>query len=387
MAAKTLIDRLRSALRAFRTARGGNVVFTFALATIPIIGFVGAAVDYSRANSAKAAMQAAVDFDRIDAVEGRADADDSAAEPEGHRLFPGAVQPHRRHQHRRSRPSSPPRSRATSSSTLTGTATVATIFTGCSGSSKHRRSTCSSEVLWGIKKLELALALDNTGSMASSGKMSNLKNAANTLLDTLKKAAKTAGDVKVAIIPFDTTVNIGTTYKDQRLVRHRQRIDCNGWLHRATAATAAIGRTTGRAASATAPSPTTCRTPRRPPPMQDALSGRTIAATLAEAMPLSYDWTALNNKVDAMSPNGNTNVTIGLVWAWHALDDDQPLTEAAAPAPDLDKVIILLTDGDNTEAWNNSTTRRSPPSPRSTRAPPRPAPTSRRPISRSIRCA
>ena len=28
---------------------------------IPIIGFVGAAVDYSRANSAKAAMQAAID--------------------------------------------------------------------------------------------------------------------------------------------------------------------------------------------------------------------------------------------------------------------------------------------------------------------------------------
>ena len=25
-----------------------------------------------------------------------------------------------------------------------------------------------------------------------------------------------------------------------------------------------------------------------------------------------------------------------------------------APAPDLDKVIILLTDGDNTESWKNS---------------------------------
>ena len=48
-------------LRAIPAAQGGNVVITFALATIPIIGFVGAAVDYSRANSAKAAMQAAVD--------------------------------------------------------------------------------------------------------------------------------------------------------------------------------------------------------------------------------------------------------------------------------------------------------------------------------------
>src|SRR4029077_17714940 len=47
--------------RRFEGSERGNVVMTFALATIPMIGFVGAAVDYSRANSAKAAMQAAVD--------------------------------------------------------------------------------------------------------------------------------------------------------------------------------------------------------------------------------------------------------------------------------------------------------------------------------------
>ena len=34
---------------------------TFALASIPMIGAIGAAVDYSRANSARTAMQAALD--------------------------------------------------------------------------------------------------------------------------------------------------------------------------------------------------------------------------------------------------------------------------------------------------------------------------------------
>jgi Mg-chelatase subunit ChlD len=71
-------------------------------------------------------------------------------------------------------------------------------------------------------------------------------------------------------------------------------------------------------------------------------------------MPLTNDWTALNSKIDAMQPNGNTNVTIGLTWAWHALTAGIPLSEAAAPKQDLDKVIILLTDGDNTESWKNS---------------------------------
>ena len=50
-----------------------------------------------------------------------------------------------------------------------------------------------------------------------------------------------------------------------------------------------------------------------------------------------------------MTPAGNTNTTIGLVWGWHSLTSNLPLTQGAAPAPDLDKVIIMLTDGDNTQ--------------------------------------
>src|SRR5262245_26291365 len=56
-----VFDALRKRARTFRNAKRGNVVLTFALATIPMVGFVGAAVDYSRGNSAKAAMQQAID--------------------------------------------------------------------------------------------------------------------------------------------------------------------------------------------------------------------------------------------------------------------------------------------------------------------------------------
>ena len=52
---------LARTLSAFRSARGGNVAITFGLALIPVFGMVGAAVDYTRANSVKAAMQAALD--------------------------------------------------------------------------------------------------------------------------------------------------------------------------------------------------------------------------------------------------------------------------------------------------------------------------------------
>src|SRR6185295_11932599 len=61
MAPQRIIDRLKTPLQALRRDRAANVTFTFALVMVPIIGAVGAAVDYSRGNSAKAAMQAALD--------------------------------------------------------------------------------------------------------------------------------------------------------------------------------------------------------------------------------------------------------------------------------------------------------------------------------------
>ncbi len=65
----------------------------------------------------------------------------------------------------------------------------------------------------------------------------------------------------------------------------------------------------------------------------------------------------LVSKIESMNPIGKTNVTIGLAWAWHALTPNSPLTEGTAPAPDIDKVIILLTDGENTEnRWSTSAT-------------------------------
>ncbi|HWL75597.1 MAG TPA: VWA domain-containing protein [Burkholderiaceae bacterium] len=59
--------------------------------------------------------------------------------------------------------------------------------------------------------------------------------------------------------------------------------------------------------------------------------------------------------MDAMTPTGNTNVTIGMQMAWQTITPAAPFN-APAVAPDLDKVIILLTDGQNTQnRWSSST--------------------------------
>jgi Flp pilus assembly protein TadG len=344
MTTQTLIDRLLAGWRRFRAARDGNVVITFALAIVPVVGFVGAAVDYSRANSAKAAMQAAVDSTALflskdaqassaqlsqkansyfQALFNRTDVSNILVTPILTTPAPGSF-----------------------ALNVTATGTVATSFTKVLGQ-QNLAIDVSSQVVWGIKKLELALALDNTGSMSSASKMTELKKAAHALLDTLKKAAGSPGDVKVAIIPFDTTVNIGTSYKDQPWFD----VSCS-----------ALGSPPGCNNSnwknywegcvrdRTYPNDTTDAVPSSADtrfPIYDC-------GSLTKILPLTSDWTALNAKVDAMIPNGNTNVTIGLAWGWHALTSNAPLSEAAAPAPDIDKVLIVLTDGTNTESWKNS---------------------------------
>ena len=49
------------AARRFVRADQGNIAVIFAIACVPLISFVGAAVDYSRLNTARSSMQAALD--------------------------------------------------------------------------------------------------------------------------------------------------------------------------------------------------------------------------------------------------------------------------------------------------------------------------------------
>ena len=52
---------LSQLFRRFAGDRSGNISAIFALSLIPVVGLIGAAVDYSRANKARTALQAALD--------------------------------------------------------------------------------------------------------------------------------------------------------------------------------------------------------------------------------------------------------------------------------------------------------------------------------------
>ncbi|HXS05493.1 MAG TPA: pilus assembly protein [Rhizomicrobium sp.] len=72
---------------------------------------------------------------------------------------------------------------------------------------------------------------------------------------------------------------------------------------------------------------------------------------VASVTTLSYDWTALSNAVDAMTPNGGTNQTIGLAHGMQVLTQGNPYSPPTLPNNTM-RYIILLSDGLNTlDRW------------------------------------
>jgi uncharacterized protein YegL len=343
--------------------RDGGVAPFLALSLLPMMAATGAAIDYSRANAARTSIQAALDSTGLMLSQ-------QAATLQPAEIGARAAVHFRAVFHRTDVQNitlahefvSP--QQGSFSLKLSATGNVPMIFAGVFGQSQVAVS-AASEVVWGIKKLNLALALDNTGSMTSS-KMSALKTAAHNLLDTLKAAEKVPGDIKVSIIPFATDVNVGTHNAGQSW------IDWSDWEAK-NGTCSKSGNNTQSACSSKGGTWTPknrsawngCVYDRDQNNDVQAVATAGTAATKFRAnqaancpaamMPLSEDWTALHAKIDTMTAAGNTNVTIGLAWAWQSLSPVAPLN-APEPQPDLDKVIILLTDGENTQnRWTSST--------------------------------
>jgi Flp pilus assembly protein TadG len=360
---KAILQRLSPVPTAFAVDRRGNIAMTFALATLPVMALVGAAVDYSHAAAVRTSMQSALDATALAISKLTplpADPTDAASNyfkglftlPEQSTVHVTAVY----------------NNTGKTSITVGATGSVTgsflpvvgalTAVAGVPGVPKDMSISASSTVNWGMTKLQVALALDNTGSMADNGKMAALKKATHDLLTQLQNAATDPADVQVAIIPFATDVNIGPTPTNQAAPWidwsnwHGSSGFCflgwcwNGssWVQQGSAGSHAnwngciTDRNQDYDVSNATPDPANKNT------MFLADQSTSCPAAM---MPLTNNYAALNGLVDQMQPAGNTNQTIGLVWAWHALTKDAPLN-APAPTQDTQQVIILLTDGLNT---------------------------------------
>lgn len=326
-----------------------------ALSALPLLGSVGVAVDFSRFNADRTAFQTALDSTALMLSKTAATESSTALQSSATAYFNALF----------SRPEATNvavvatySSAGGSKITLSGSANIQTNFLGVLGYSQLT-ITASSQSTWGNTRLRVALVLDNTGSMSSSGKMTALQAASKNLLAQLQSAATTSDDVYVSIVPFNKDVNIGASNYSQSWLR---------WdLWEAV---------NGRCSSSNYTSQSTCQshnktwTPSNHSTWNGCLTDRDqnfdttntapgTGSTLypteqysscpAQLMGLSNDWTSLSSKIDAMQPNGNTNQAIGLQMGWQSLTASPFTVPAMDPNFQYKQVIILLSDGLNTE--------------------------------------
>lgn len=210
MSGASIFSRVRTAAGRFGGAQQGNVAVIFAIAAVPLISFVGAAIDYTRANTARTSMQAALDSTSLmlskDLSEGVISPSDVNAKAQSYfnalytnndanGITVDAVYT--------------ASSSMGSTIVVNGSGNVKTSFMKVANIQKIDFNT-SSTATWGNTRMRVAMVLDNTGSMDQNGKMAAMQKAATDMITDLSSYSKKSGDVYISIVPFAKDVNVGT---------------------------------------------------------------------------------------------------------------------------------------------------------------------------------
>lgn len=359
-------------MRSFWRDRRGNVAILFALAIVPVMGAMGAALDYSMANTYRTGMQKAVDAAAL-AVSKVMPLEQAKLDEIALQYFAASFGDH---------DLTNLLVKATPGQgtvTLTATADYDPIMAKLFGATEFQIGV-ESVARWGIGKVEVALVLDNSGSMGDLSRMTHLKAAAQDLLNVLEASAVNPGDAKVAIVPFDSKVRVDYTQANapawikwgtcsilpSLLKTEDICVALKGtwnWTFSEWSSWAGCVEDRDYITSVTphiendvldtAPDTTTSTS-------AAAWRTRYPAANcddnkLRRVTPLTDNWVTLRNKISDMEPAGYTNITIGLVWGWHTLSPTEIFTEGKPyDTEDLTKYVVLMTDGDNTRSRHDN---------------------------------
>lgn len=397
-------------LRRFLADAKGNIAVLFGLAIIPVIGVIGAAVDYSLATASRTAVQAALDNTALMLAK-MMPLDNTTLNNRGWQIFQSnlgysplvfdqtnfaVTQP--------------------TSNTINVALTNAVYNTklirvmSLVGMNSSFNVGTHTTVQWGNSRLRISLVLDNTGSMAQGtpSKISALISSTKTLIDKFAALETSPGDgsVYISIVPFAPSVNVDPANAGASWIDHTEWSKTHGSCSVSGGATQSacttahnsctkpqyssknpcqnnggnwgshvgvwtattfnstnwdgcvMDRGTNTAPGTAAGYDQQIDLPGGAVPKWEAQSD-TSATCTPMGVGLSYNWTSLKSTVDTMVPGGNTNQPIGLVWGWQTLRGGGPFTMPTKDTAHYDykEYIILLTDGLNTiDRWYSSQT-------------------------------
>lgn len=322
----------------------GAVAVQFAMLLVPMAVMVFGAVDVSRASGEKARLQDALDAATLAAARS-SETTDAGLKLVGDKVLVADL-------------AASKAALASSSYHLEGTKIIATARATMSTTIANlwmdgdMTVGATSEVTRSSNNIEVALALDVTGSMAGS-RITDLKAAAKDLVDLVVQDQQTPYYTKVALVPYSAAVNVGTYAASVRGAVTTGTCTTPGCASfkftnaSGSLKTFAISNCVTERAGAEAytdAAPSVAFLGRNYPSSANPCLSSTIT-------PLSTDRAALKSKIDGLSAAGSTAGHIGLAWGWYMVSPNfaslwptasQP---AAYGADRLLKVVVLMTDG------------------------------------------
>lgn len=356
-----------SVARRFARSTNGNVAIIFAIALVPILGFVGAAIDYSRANKARTAMQAALDSAALmlakDISSGAITAGQVAAKAQSY--FSSLYTNTEARSINVSATYTAKDSSGSSTVLLKGDGSVDTAFMNLFGFPALGIGSTATAT-WGGTRLRVAMALDVTGSMVqnNSPKLAEMKKAAKALVDTLRASAQTKDDVYISVVPFAQMVNVGTDKQGASWLGWTLWDSANSSCSKSRYTSKSTCEKNGGTWSNNRSQWDGCVTDRDQPYDTNSTppsgSGTLFPAAYYDACPPALlqmtsaytlsDATTIKNMIGDLVAQGGTNQAIGLHWAWMSLLTGSPLnTPSKDPDYKYTDAIILLSDGLNTK--------------------------------------
>lgn len=248
---------------------------------------------------------------------------------------------------------------------VNASAEVDTMFMGIFGYDKITVN-ASSEVIRELSGVEVVLVLDVTGSMAGNN-IQALKTAGESFLNIMFGRISNRDYIRVGIVPFSNSVNVGRYGLDNNFV---SRPSSDPYITPASNiqfSSVAYPNTTtqwrGCILERNYPADTTdAATPRwgmyRWPRCAQYNSNGTCRTTNSDPnrecpwdriIPLTNNENLLLSTVRNLRTGGNTYGNVGMAWGWRVISPGAPYTEGSAyNDPDWSKIVIMMTDGDNT---------------------------------------
>lgn len=221
-----------------------------------------------------------------------------------------------------------------------------------------QRVTASTTALYSNKTIEVAMMLDVTGSMAGQ-KVKDLKTAASNAVDSFLTGQDASNPrVRVAIVPYANSVNVGTLAASTVFVEtklgDRKQAPGNGDPQLASAPARPDNCATERkgAYQYTDAGPDAGMVNRDYFLSAFAQQTGTAACPAATLKPLTADATSLKNVIKGFVASGGTAGHVGVQWAWYMLSENwgsvmKPSERPAKMDPKkVGKYVILMTDGE-----------------------------------------